>query len=307
MNPMFLSSTAMSLAVEQCQGVSFLVGFARRLRWRFRLAAVETTGWGNVWVWVKIIQNQRHPKQMQGTPNRIHRQVPRRLNKLDVDTQNRQPCWSYLFQTSSFNIHVVNFHAVIYYTVFFLCNPFLLHQIRFVIVKTSYSEWSSFWREIPSLILLRAVGRTNSCWFRMDLVELQWYPPDMSAVGRIQAELLSLGVGITFTLHVFALEGQTVPNVVTLTMANGAHSDAAASPLGRPRWGQQEREEADDFWYMGMWMFPKDRGPQIIHFNRVFHYKPSILGYPYFWKHPCWCVLWWLDWVDEIDRCISRF
>ena len=21
-------------------------------------------------------------------------------------------------------------------------------------------------------------------------------------------------------------------------------------------------------------------------FNRVFHYKPSILGYPYFWKHP---------------------
>ena len=26
--------------------------------------------------------------------------------------------------------------------------------------------------------------------------------------------------------------------------------------------------------------------PQIIHFNRVFHHKPSILGYPYFWKHP---------------------
>ena len=27
--------------------------------------------------------------------------------------------------------------------------------------------------------------------------------------------------------------------------------------------------------------------PQIIHFNRVFHYKPSIVGYPYlFSKHP---------------------
>ena len=26
--------------------------------------------------------------------------------------------------------------------------------------------------------------------------------------------------------------------------------------------------------------------PQIIQFNRVFHYKPSILGYTYFWKHP---------------------
>ena len=26
--------------------------------------------------------------------------------------------------------------------------------------------------------------------------------------------------------------------------------------------------------------------PQIIHFNRNFHYKSSILGYPYSWKHP---------------------
>ena len=26
--------------------------------------------------------------------------------------------------------------------------------------------------------------------------------------------------------------------------------------------------------------------PQIIHLNKVFHYKPSFLGYPYFWKHP---------------------
>ena len=25
---------------------------------------------------------------------------------------------------------------------------------------------------------------------------------------------------------------------------------------------------------------------QIIHLNRVFHYKPSIWWYPYFWKHP---------------------
>ena len=26
--------------------------------------------------------------------------------------------------------------------------------------------------------------------------------------------------------------------------------------------------------------------PKSSHFNRDFHYKPSILGYPYFWKHP---------------------
>ena len=36
-----------------------------------------------------------------------------------------------------------------------------------------------------------------------------------------------------------------------------------------------------------MWVFPKIMVPQIINFHRVFHYKPSILGYPYFWKLPC--------------------
>ena len=31
----------------------------------------------------------------------------------------------------------------------------------------------------------------------------------------------------------------------------------------------------------------KNRGtPKSSIFNRVFHYKPSILGYHYFWKHP---------------------
>ena len=40
--------------------------------------------------------------------------------------------------------------------------------------------------------------------------------------------------------------------------------------------------------YDKIWVFPKNRGlpPQIIHFNQVFPYKPSILGYHYFWKHP---------------------
>ena len=63
--------------------------------------------------------------------------------------------------------------------------------------------------------------------------------------------------------------------------------------------------------------------PQIIHFNRVFHYKPSILGYPYFWKHPngqynemrpcklcpCWLSFsqicsrkWWtFFWIPPVD------
>ena len=49
-----------------------------------------------------------------------------------------------------------------------------------------------------------------------------------------------------------------------------------------------------------IWVFPTIGGPQIIHFNRVFHYKPSILGYHYFWKHPYikgFCILSRLMWA----------
>ena len=37
-----------------------------------------------------------------------------------------------------------------------------------------------------------------------------------------------------------------------------------------------------------IWVLPKIVGfpPKSSIFNRFFHYKPSILGYPYFWKHP---------------------
>ena len=57
-------------------------------------------------------------------------------------------------------------------------------------------------------------------------------------------------------------------------------------------------EELDETWFLSLltlcfWVesniygcFRKYWHPQIIHFNRVFHYKPSILGYLYFWKHP---------------------
>ena len=38
--------------------------------------------------------------------------------------------------------------------------------------------------------------------------------------------------------------------------------------------------------------------PKFIHFNRVFHYKPSILGYPYFWKHPNDGVFFWDQGID---------
>ena len=48
----------------------------------------------------------------------------------------------------------------------------------------------------------------------------------------------------------------------------------------------EQFEQNNEKGYIYIWCFQKSWYPQIIHSNRVFHYKPSILGYPYFWKHP---------------------
>ena len=51
--------------------------------------------------------------------------------------------------------------------------------------------------------------------------------------------------------------------------------------------------------------------PQIIYFNKVFHYKPSILGkHPYFWKTPMtsfwWIFTWKLVVTSELSCCLWR-
>ncbi len=60
------------------------------------------------------------------------------------------------------------------------------------------------------------------------------------------------------------------------------------------------------FWKC-MWVFPKigEPPPQIIHFTRVFHYEPSILGvFPLFLETPMlrahWC--WQLQHVKEVCK-----
>ena len=48
---------------------------------------------------------------------------------------------------------------------------------------------------------------------------------------------------------------------------------------------------------LAIWVLPKNNGfsPQIIHFHRVFPYKPSILGYPHFLETPIW-------WTRNMDN-----
>ena len=47
-------------------------------------------------------------------------------------------------------------------------------------------------------------------------------------------------------------------------------------------------EEIDDGAKKYMDVSENNGTPQIIHFTKVFHHKPSILGYPYFLETPIW-------------------
>ena len=56
---------------------------------------------------------------------------------------------------------------------------------------------------------------------------------------------------------------------------------------------QKYRKVAD------IWVFPKIViSPNHPLKNRVFHYKPSILGYPYFWKNLDICL--WMEVLRSI-------
>ena len=84
---------------------------------------------------------------------------------------------------------------------------------------------------------------------------------------------------IIFSLLVFSREEQC-PTCVNRVWSNSSPK----KEFEEVAWSCRKR------WSIGkgetVWVFPRIGIPQIIHFNRVFHYKPSILGYPYFWKHP---------------------
>ena len=60
-----------------------------------------------------------------------------------------------------------------------------------------------------------------------------------------------------------------------------------------------------------MWVFPKiGVPPNHPMFNRVFHYKPSILGYHYFWKHaytwnPKMTRSFWLEFGPDLVLKVS--
>ena len=60
-----------------------------------------------------------------------------------------------------------------------------------------------------------------------------------------------------------------------------SHTDLFQRGLPEFGWRVKGESEMDDRWDM-IWVFPKIMAPQIIHFNRVFHHKPSILGTPVF-------------------------
>ena len=63
-------------------------------------------------------------------------------------------------------------------------------------------------------------------------------------------------------------------------MSKAGRSDITGSRQDVHRWVH------DMFMILIAWVFPKIGLPTNHPFNRDFHYKPSILGYHYFWKHP---------------------
>ena len=94
----------------------------------------------------------------------------------------------------------------------------------------------------------------------------------------------------------FKWVGSTTNSMSTMILLGKITSNQLRLGQGRPPWPhavpQWQPVKRHDIgimhWHsLVSWRVIHVGVPQIIHFNRVFHYKPSILGYPYFWKLPC--------------------
>ena len=70
-------------------------------------------------------------------------------------------------------------------------------------------------------------------------------------------------------------------------------------------------------WPVGIWWFPEIGVPLvIIHFTRIFPYKPSILGYPHLWKAPL-RIMWttrcqetlegYLTFLEDLLPCVMAW
>ncbi len=114
-----------------------------------------------------------------------------------------------------------------------------------------------------------------------------------------------MSVLINFYLSIITKRNQQEkPNMGLVKLKEMPAIDGYASrKTRRPRtplvgWWRKRQQPVDGI-HMDV---SKNRGgwkpPQIIHFNRVFHYKLSILGYPNFWKHP------YLEWtMSYLTHC----
>ena len=63
--------------------------------------------------------------------------------------------------------------------------------------------------------------------------------------------------------------------------------------LNMERWYMDDTDDFAWIWIYGC--FLKWWYPQIIHFNRLLLYKPSIFGSRYFWKHPYRTIFVWIN------------
>ena len=137
----------------------------------------------------------------------------------------------------------------------------------------------------------------------LDLLHLNWWDSPRSLGGvsltalsfvvasRIRPTRIPRRLRRSAVVKAEVLPAQPVPEGIEAPPYVADPDQVAHISVGiTPGWGleSQTHEDLNVFEDYIIWMFPKIVGfsPQIIQFNRVFHYKPSILGYPYFWKHP---------------------
>ena len=118
--------------------------------------------------------------------------------------------------------------------------------------------------------------------FHLIVIGLSWRSPSFIMKQTRRSSTLQVGPVLWGSIAL-GLAGSTIQEI----WLRGVSCRVMSSRAGKHRW---VRNTTTRSWWESIWMLPKNRGtPKSSILIGKIPYKPSILGYHYFWKHPFGC------------------
>ena len=160
---------------------------------------------------------------------------------------------------------------------------------------------------LKELVVLRLLRNHEAWWFSM----IGFWLPNRQLIWCCDAVQPRRWLGMMWTVTCPKLQWEPIDETNIHWMCKIQENQQFVSP-GANRSAHEVspqqvrvfffRAQSPRLWWLEMWGYP-----QIIQFHKIFHYKPSILGYPsHLWTPPC-CLVFTFPSINLVGGFIHFF